>query len=111
MYLLRYSRAVPQVVLTEIFAAWLASLRDARGRVKILARLERLSRGNSGDVAPIGQGLSEMKIDFGPGYRVYYGVRDAEFVLVLGGGDKSTQVRDIKAARELWREWKEDNDV
>lgn len=73
----------------------------------MLRRLARLERGNPGSVAPVGEGVSERKIDFGPGYRVYFGQRGEELVIALGGGDKSSQDRDVKAAKKLWAEWKE----
>ena len=82
------------------FEDWLECLRDHRGRAKIVGRLERLSLGNPGVVAPCGDGLSEMKIDFGPGYRVYYWQR-GEVALVLRGGDKDTQDHDIREAKKL----------
>lgn len=75
----------------------------------MLRRIVRLESGNPGNVAPVGGGLSELKIDFGPGYRVYFGRRGEELVVILGGGDKSSQDRDIKAAKKLWDEWKEQN--
>jgi putative addiction module killer protein len=86
---------------TEEFSKWLAALRDLRARAKILVRIERLARGNPGDVAPVGKGLSELRIDHGPGYRVYYVQHGARYVLLLTGGDKSTQNRDIARARRL----------
>jgi putative addiction module killer protein len=82
------------------FDKWLRALRDQRGRAKVLARIDRLSLGNPGDVKPVGDGVSEMRIDFGPGYRVYFLQRGDDIVLLLGG-DKSTQQRNIKRAKEL----------
>jgi putative addiction module killer protein len=82
------------------FEDWLESLRDQRGRAKILGRLERLSLGNPGDVGSCGDGLSEMRIDFGPGYRIYYWQR-GDVALVLRGGDKDSQDRDIRDAKKL----------
>jgi putative addiction module killer protein len=99
-----YKQQMPTVRQTETFSAWLKDLRDARGRVKILARIQRLEDGNAGDVAPIGDGLSEMRIHFGPGYRVYYVNRGGELILLLCGGDKGSQQRDIEAAKKLARE-------
>lgn len=99
-----YKQQMPAVRQTETFSAWLKDLRDARGRVKILARIQRLEDGNAGDVAPIGDGLSEMRIHFGPGYRVYYVNRGGELILLLCGGDKGSQQRDIEAAKKLARE-------
>jgi putative addiction module killer protein len=95
---------MPIVRQTETFSAWLKQLRDTRARAKIVARIQRLEEGNPGDVAPVGDGLSEMRIHFGPGYRVYYVNRGAELILLLCGGDKSSQQRDIDAAKKLARE-------
>ena len=89
---------------TELFARWLASLRDRRARMRITARIRRLSLGNFGDVKPVGGGISEMRVDYGPGYRVYFVQRGETLVILLAGGDKSTQGRDIARARELARE-------
>ena len=88
---------------TERFAKWIDSLRDVRGRARILARIERLAGGHGGDVKRIGEGVSEMRIDFGPGYRVYFRKRGQELIILLAGGDKSTQARDIAAALRLAR--------
>jgi putative addiction module killer protein len=96
-----YKQQMPIVRQTETFAAWLKELRDLRGRAKILARVQRLEDGNAGDVAPVGNGVSEIRIHFGPGYRVYYVNRGGELILLLCGGDKSTQARDIEAAKQL----------
>ena len=86
---------------TDEFAAWLGGLRDQRGRAKIAARVRRLAMGNPGDVAPVGEGLSELRIHFGPGYRVYFVQQGAALIMLLAGGDKSTQDRDIKVAKAL----------
>jgi putative addiction module killer protein len=83
---------------TERFSRWLAGLRDPRGRAKVLARIERLIGGNPGDVKPVGAGVSEMRINYGPGYRVYYLQRGAALIILLGGGDKSSQAKDIDEA-------------
>jgi putative addiction module killer protein len=92
-----------EVRQTEAFASWLAGLRDHAGRFRIVARLRRLSLGNLGDVKAVGGGLSELRVDHGPGYRVYL-VRNGErSVVLLLGGDKSTQRRDIVRARSLAR--------
>ena len=88
---------------TERFAHWIDGLRDVRGRARILARIERLAGGNPGDVRHIGEGVSEMRIDFGPGYRVYFKRRGRALIILLAGGDKSTQARDIAAALRLGR--------
>ena len=86
---------------TEVYAAWLDELRDERAIARILARLRRLALGNPGDVRPIGQGVSEMRIDYGPDYRIYYKQTGAEIVLLLCGGDKRSQKRDIARALAL----------
>jgi len=86
---------------TEEFDDWLLALRDHKAMAKIVARVERLALGNPGDVKPVGQGISEMRIRYGPGYRVYYTQTGKEVVLLLCGGDKATQDKDIKRAREI----------
>jgi putative addiction module killer protein len=83
---------------TAEFERWLDRLRDATARAKILVRLRRLALGNPGDVRPVGSAVSELRIDHGPGYRVYFSRRGAVLILVLCGGDKSTQQRDIRRA-------------
>ena len=88
---------------TEIFAKWLDGLNDIRARARVLARIERLTAGNPGDVAPVGEGVSELRIDYGPGYRVYYKQFGAVLVILLAGGDKQTQTKDIKTALRLAR--------
>lgn len=88
---------------TVEFSRWISGLRDRRARDRIQARLTRLALGLSGDVKPAGEGVSELRIDYGPGYRVYFKRRGAVLVILLAGGDKSTQDRDIKKALELAR--------
>jgi putative addiction module killer protein len=92
-----------EVRKTELFAHWLDGLRDIQARARVQARIERLVAGNPGDVSSIGEGVSELRIDIGPGYRVYFKRRGRELILLLAGGDKSTQARDIKAALRLAR--------
>jgi putative addiction module killer protein len=92
---------MPQVRQTEHFAHWLAGLRDGRARARINARIRRLSLGNAGDVKPVGSGVSEMRIDYGPGYRVYFIRRGEAVSILLAGGDKSTQGQDIATAVKL----------
>lgn len=86
---------------TETFAIWLDSLRDIQARARILVRIERLAAGNPGDVKSVGEGVSEMRIDYGPGYRVYFVKRGQEVVILLAGGDKRSQAKDIKTAVRL----------
>jgi putative addiction module killer protein len=88
---------------TERFARWIDNLRDICGRARILARIERLAGGNPGDVKRIRGGISEMRIDYGPGYRVYFKKRGRKLIILLAGGDKSTQAQDIEAALRLAR--------
>ena len=88
---------------TDVFAQWLDELRDIRARARVQARIQRLAAGNPGDVKPVGEGVSEMRIDYGPGYRVYFTRRGNEVVILLAGGDKSTQDTDIKIAQGLAR--------
>lgn len=88
---------------TDIFAKWLDSMRDIRARARVMVRIERLAAGNPGDVKPVGEGVSEMRINYGPGYRIYYKQQGNEVVVLLAGGDKRTQVKDIKAALRLAR--------
>ena len=86
---------------TDTFAKWIDGLRDIRARARILVRIERLSHGNPGDVKPVGEGVSEMRIDYGPGYRVYFKKIGQAVVVLLAGGDKRTQAKDIKSALRL----------
>lgn len=88
---------------TDLFAKWLNGLRDVQARARILVRISRLADGNPGDAHSVGEGVSELRIDYGPGYRVYYKQRGRETVILLAGGDKSSQPRDIKAALRLAR--------
>ncbi len=88
---------------TEIFVKWLDGLNDVRARARVLARIERLAAGNPGDVTPVGEGVSELRIDYGPGYRVYYKQFGEFLVILLAGGDKQTQPKDIKTALRLAR--------
>ena len=86
---------------TEHFANWLDNLRDIQAKARVLVRIERLASGNAGDVKPVGEGVSEMRVNYGPGYRVYFVQRGSELIILLAGGDKSSQPRDIKAAIRL----------
>jgi putative addiction module killer protein len=86
---------------TEHFANWLDNLRDIQAKARVMVRIERLASGNAGDVKPVGEGVSEMRINYGPGYRVYFIQRGSELIILLAGGDKSSQSRDIKVAVRL----------
>ncbi len=86
---------------TEAFAVWLDGLDDVRARARVLVRIERLAAGNPGDVKPVGEGVSELRIDYGPGYRVYFTKVGRKIVVLLGGGSKKTQDADIRAAIKL----------
>jgi len=92
---------------SQSFDKWFDGLKDTKGRFRIQARIDRAELGNFGDCEPVGEGVSEMRIHFGPGYRVYFAQRGLLIVLLLVGGDKSTQAKDIKAAIKLNREIKE----
>ena len=89
---------------TDTFAKWIDGLKDVRARAKIQVRIQRLADGNPGDVKPVGEGVSELRIDYGPGYRVYYKQLGSEVVFLLAGGDKKSQTADIKRAIALARE-------
>ena len=90
-----------QLQTSSVFDDWIRALRDQRGRARILARLESAENGNLGDVKNIGDGVREMRVHFGPGYRVYFAQKGKVLLLLLSGGDKSTQVRDIAKARRV----------
>jgi putative addiction module killer protein len=90
-----------EVRQTEVFASWLAALRDRRARARIGGRIERVAYGVFGDVKSVGGGVAELRIDYGPGYRLYFVRRGAEVILLLCGGDKSSQDRDIAAAKRM----------
>ncbi len=88
---------------TDTFARWLDELEDVRARARVQVRIERLAGGHAGDVKPVGEGVSELRIDYGPGYRVYFTKRRGEVLILLAGGDKRTQAADIKTALRLAR--------
>ena len=101
VYRVRYD--VTEVRQTDVYARWFAGLRDERARARINVRIRRLSLGNAGDVRPVGEGVSELRIDYGPGYRVYFVRQEPALVVLLAGGDKGRQLRDIATARQLAR--------
>lgn len=88
---------------TDVFARWLDSLNDIRARARVQVRIERLAGGNPGDVRSVGEGVMELRIDYGPGYRVYFKRRGRQVAILLAGGDKSTQTGDIRIALDLAR--------
>jgi putative addiction module killer protein len=95
---------------TELFRKRRLRLRDQRIRALIASRLDRLAFGNAGDVRPVGQGVSELRIDHGPGYRIYCVKRGETIIILLSGGDKSTQAKGIKTAKRLAAEWRKEDD-
>ena len=86
---------------TNLFMKWLTELRDQKAIARIQIRIDRLALGNPGDVRPVGSGISEMRIDYGPGYRVYFSQRRSDIVILLCGGDKTTQTSDIEKAKRV----------
>ncbi len=92
------------IYTTDVFDRWFISLRDRQAKARIQARIDRAEMGNFGDCAPVGEGVSEMRIHYGPGYRVYFVQRGIEVVILLAGGDKSTQRKDIQTAIALARD-------
>lgn len=93
-----------EIKQTETYRKWEHKLRDQKAKAAIAARVFRLAHGLAGDVAPIGQGISELRIHYGPGYRVYFKQRENEIIILLCGGNKSTQSRDIESAKKLAKE-------
>ncbi|MDN3988206.1 type II toxin-antitoxin system RelE/ParE family toxin [Zwartia vadi] len=91
----------------DLFGAWLDSVIDIRTRSRIAARLVRLNNGNFGDCKPVGEGVWELRVDTGPGYRIYYAIDNGKVILLCEGGDKRTQRSDIKRAIVRWQDWKE----
>lgn len=104
MYLNGYNLCMYSVQQTQKFSQWLTKLKDMRARITIVCRIERAQSGNLGDVKSVGESVYEMRIDMGPGYRLYYTMRGDEIIILLVGGDKSTQQRDIEKAIEMAKE-------
>lgn len=96
-----------EIIKTETFENWLLGLKDRMARFRIQARIDRLANGNAGDFKPLREGISEMRIDHGPGYRVYFMRRGPVVIVILAGGDKRTQNADIEQAISISKEWKE----
>ena len=99
-----HTSLVIAILTTEIFETWFDGLRDAMARKRIASRIHRAEDGNFGDCEAVGEGVSEMRIHYGPGYRVYFKHQGLEFIILLAGGDKRTQAKDIKAAIDLARQ-------
>jgi putative addiction module killer protein len=104
-YLLGYNKFMYLVKQTNLFSKWLSKLKDIKGKVSILRRVDRMRVGHFGDYKPVGNGISELRIQTGPGYRVYYTQKDDEIIVLLVGGDKSSQRDDIKKANEILKEF------
>lgn len=104
MYLNGYNLSMYTIQQTHRFSQWLIKLKDMRARIAIARRLERAQIGNLGDVKSVGESVFEMRVDMGPGYRLYYTMRGNELIILLVGGDKSTQQRDIEKAIEMAKE-------
>ena len=104
LYPLGYAGAAFEVLQTTEFAQWFEGLRDRQARSRILVRIRRLSLGNPGDVKPVGKGVSELRVDYGPGYRLYFVQHGKAIVVLLAGGDKRTQTADISTALDLARD-------
>ena len=102
-----YSAHVIELIKSSTFDGWIRSLRDRRAVGRIQVRLDRLAGGNPGDVKPVGEGISEMRIDYGPGYRVYFMQRGPVVIVLLCGGDKRSQHRDIARAKAIATQWKD----
>ena len=96
-----------EIKQTATFMTWESKLKDQRAKAAIAARIFRLANGLPGDVSPVGRGVSELRIHYGPGYRVYFQQRGTEIVILLCGGDKSSQTRDIETAKRLANEWRQ----
>jgi putative addiction module killer protein len=95
------------VIKSASFDRWFANLKDPQARARIAVRLDRLALGNAGDVKPVGAGISELRIDYGPGYRIYFMRRGKKLIVLLCGGDKRTQAADIDLALSIARDWRE----
>ena len=104
-----YALTMKEVRKSSVYNDWFMSLRDSRAKTRIDSRVQRLAGGNPGDVKPVGEGISEMRIDYGPGYRIYYIDTGKEIIILLCGGDKKTQQADIVEARKIARDYEEED--
>ena len=102
-----YTAPMTEILKSATFEKWFSGLRDSQAQARINARIRRLSLGNPGDVKPVGSGVSEMRIDYGPGYRVYFQQRGPVIALLLCGGDKGSQDADIRRALAIAKDWKD----
>jgi putative addiction module killer protein len=100
---------VIKIIQSETFKQWLLGLKDRAIRARVHIRMQRIEAGNIGDVKPVGEGISELRVDYGPGYRVYFTQREQCTVILLCGGDKASQIRDIDRAKSIAKSWKELN--
>ena len=98
------------LIKSGVYDDWIKQLRDERAKARIYTRIDRLENGNPGDVKPVGEGISEMRIDYGPGYRVYYKDTGREIIILLCGGDKTTQTADIIRAKQIAAQYEKGND-
>lgn len=102
-----YILIMKEIIRSETFSDWLLSLKDSRAKARVLARIDRMKMGNFGDSELIGDGLSEARIHYGPGYRVYFMQQGEVVVVLLCGGDKNSQSKDIKKAKQIAKAWRE----
>ncbi len=102
-----YNKAMFEIIKTDTFERWLLGLKDKVARTRIQARIRRVSLGNLGDIKPLREGVFELRIDHGPGYRVYFIKRGPLVIVLLAGGDKRTQAADIERAIEIAKEWRD----